>query len=372
MIGIYCHHTSVFSHNTGIQRCVRATATALHHQHELIVPLVWNHTKNCFCLANQKALEHLSLWGGPPLDSWCLQFPPRGSWIVVIELISGPNQPSQSQLIASADENGWKSLAVFHDDIPLSWAGVSAKFHSKYMLGLANYNVVLATSSFTRIALEKFWVENGLLAIKTKLSALTLAAEIPAVPRKYSQPINSSEPLRLLFVGSLEPRKNHASLFKAMAWLQAHSELFFELVLVGWQNDVEVLAKLKRAQLIGLPIVYEGEVSDQYLVELYANSNFSIYPSLLEGFGLPVMESCWLGTPCIASAVPALLDQKGVTGCFVLDKVDWFSIASALLALQKQQDMLDKLNENVNKMELKTWSEYASALLLNIQKYNTP
>jgi len=254
----------------------------------------------------------------------------------------------------------------------LSWAGVSAKFHSKYMLGLANYNVILATSSFTRIALEKFWVENGLLAIKTKLSALTLAAEIPAVPRKYSQPINSSEPLRLLFVGSLEPRKNHASLFKAMAWLQAHSELFFELVLVGWQNDVEVLAKLKRAQLIGLPIVYEGEVSDQYLVELYANSNFSIYPSLLEGFGLPVMESCWLGTPCIASAVPALLDQKGVTGCFVLDKVDWFSIASALLALQKQQDMLDKLNENVNKMELKTWSEYASALLLNIQKYNTP
>ena len=370
MIGIYCHHTSVFSHNTGIQRCVRATATALHNKGELIAPLVWNSTANCYCLANQKALEHLSLWGGPPLDSWCLQFPPRGSWIVVIELISGPNQPSQSQLLVSADENGWKSLAVFHDDIPLSWAGVSAKYHSKYMLGLADYNIVLATSSYTRIGLENFWYQNGLLSVKTKLTALPLAAEIPAIPRKYSQRLNLTEPLRLLFVSSLEPRKNHAALFKAMAWLQAHSELFFNLVLVGWPNDSQVLAKLERAQVIGLPIVYEGMVSDQYLVELYANSNLSIYPSLSEGFGLPVLESCWLGTPCIASAVPALLDQIGVSGCFVLDKVDWFSIASALLALQKQQDILDKLNENVNKMELKTWSEYASALLLNIQKYN--
>jgi len=371
MIGIYCHHTSNFPHNTGIQRCVRATATALHNKGELIVPLVWNPTANCYGLANQDALKHLSLWGGPSVDAWCLKLPARGSWIVVIELISGPNQPSQSLLRASADESGWKLLAIFHDDIPLSWAGVSAKYHSKYMLGLADYNIVLATSSYTRNALETFWYQNGLLSVKTKLTALPLAAEIPAIPRKYSQRLNLSEPLRLLFVSSLEPRKNHAALFKAMAWLQAHSELFFNLVLVGWPNDSQVLAKLERAQVIGLPIVYEGMVGDQYLVELYANSNLSIYPSLLEGFGLPVLESCWLGTPCIASAVPALLDQIGVTGCFVLDKVDWFSIASALLALHKQQDVLDKLNKNVNKMELKTWREYASALLLNIQKYNT-
>lgn len=370
MIGIYCHHTSIFPHNTGIQRCVRATASALHNQGELIVPLVWKPIAKCFGLANQEALEHLSLWGGPPLDSWCLQFPPRGSWIVVIELISGPNQPSQSKLIVSADENGWKSLAVFHDDIPLSWSVVSAKFHSKYMLGLANYNMVLATSSSTKIALEKFWVKNCLLSVKTKLTALTLAAEIPAIPRKYSQPINLSDPLRLLFVGSLEPRKNHAALFKAMAWLQAHSELFLNLVLVGWQNDAEVLAKLERAQVIGLPIVYEGVVSDEYLVELYANSNFSIYPSLLEGFGLPVLESCWLGTPCITSAVPALLDQIGVTGCYVLDKVDWLSIVSALLFLQKKQDILLQLNDNVNKMKLKSWREYASSMLTNIQEYD--
>ena len=370
IIGIYCHHTSIFPHNTGIQRCVRATATALHNQGELIAPLVWNATSNCFGLAGQDAIKHLSLWGGPAVDSWCLKLPTRGSWIVVIELISGPNQPSQSLLRASADESGWNLLAIFHDDIPLSWVGVSAKYHRKYMLGLADYNIVLATSSSTRNALENFWYQNGLLSVKTKLTTLPLAAEIPAVARKYSQGLNLSESLRLLFVSSLEPRKNHAGLFKAMAWLQAHSELFFNLVLVGWPNDSQVLAKLERAQDIGLPIVYEGMVSDQYLVELYADSNLSIYPSLLEGFGLPVLESCWLGTPCITSAVPALLDQIGVTGCFVLDKVDWFSIATALLTLQKHQDILDKLNKDVNKMELKSWREYASALLFNIQIYN--
>ncbi len=116
--------------------------------------------------------------------------------------------------------------------------------------------------------------------------------------------------------------------------------------------------------------MYEGVVSDEYLVELYANCNLSIYPSLLEGFGLPVLESCWLGTPCITSAVPALLDQIGVTGCFVLEKLDWFSIASALFNLQKQQDILVQLNENVNKMELKSWHKYAAELLSNIQEYD--
>jgi len=238
------------------------------------------------------------------------------------------------------------------------------------MLGLAHYNMVLATSRSTRTALEKFWDQYDLSLVTTKLATLTLAAEIPFLPRKYSEPWDLSLPLRLLSVGSLEPRKNHAALFKAMAWLQAHSELFFNVVLVGWPNNIEVLAKLERAQAIGLPVVYEGVVSDKYLAELYANCNLSIYPSLLEGFGLPVLESCWLGTPCITSAVPALLDQIGATGCYVLEKLDWFSIASALFNLQKQQDILVELNTNVNKMELKSWSEYVANLLTNIQKYD--
>ena len=362
MIGIYCNHTSIFPHNTGIQRCVRATATALHNQGELIIPFVWNNEFRCIEIASETAIAHLGLWGGPPVESWSFQALPAGHWIVVIELISGPNQPSQSNLRSLADSNNWKLMSLFHDDIPLEWGGAAAEFHSTYMKGLAKYDLVVSTSSISRSALETFWKKHS-ICVFARVETVGLAAEIPGVPQQPPQFTTFKPPLQALCVASLEPRKNHSALFKAIAWLSAHSNLAISFVLVGWPNHPGIVAMLRRAQSLRLPIIYEGSVNDVRLVQLYNTSNFSIYPSLLEGFGMPVLESCWLGKPCLAGGVPALIDLPFPTGCFVLSNVDWRSIAATLEQIQSHETILISLKKNIIKMELKSWSDYVINLL---------
>jgi glycosyltransferase involved in cell wall biosynthesis len=363
VIGIYCHHTSVFAHNSGIQRCVRATATAIHNLGNKITPLVWDNQLNSFAIAGKLAREHLSVWGGPSPDNWDLKFPPKGSWLIVIELISGPHQPSQSNLRAKADQFGWNLMAVFHDDIPLGWGEAPARFHSEYMHGLAKYERVLATSTVSKNAIITFWRKYRVSPLCKNVDIVSLAVQIPGQRRRFPSSFASSYPLNILCVGSLEKRKNHLAVLKAMTWLNAYSVCCFNLVLAGWPNDPEVLAYIKRAQSIGLSLEYEGSVSDERLVVLYEQADLTIYPSLSEGFGLPVLESCWFGKPCISSFVPCLSDQEIALGCLVLDKLDWLSISHALLKIYLDPYLLADLKSQIFSMRLKSWPQYGRDIL---------
>jgi glycosyltransferase involved in cell wall biosynthesis len=366
MIGIYCHHTSCFQRNTGIQRCLRATARALAEQGEAIVPLVWAQAKNGLGLANKASCEHLARWSGPGPQAWRLQAPPPGSWLLVVELISGLHQPPQTWLRRLADRCGWRLAAVFHDAIPLGWGGDAAKYHGAYMAGLAQYDLVLATSATTLVDLQSFWHQQ-LLEVRARLEALPLAAEIPGTLRQRPQPPAPGRlpgnPLRMLCVGSLEPRKNHRALLQALAWLQAQGQLHTSTQLVGWANDPRVLAQVQRAQALGLPLHWDGEATDEALLAHYAACDFTVYPSLQEGFGMPVQESLWQGRPCLTGQAPALLEQAQGGGCLVVDTSRWQGLAQAIASLQHQPQQLDQLAHQLLARPLRSWADYATAML---------
>ena len=83
----------------------------------------------------------------------------------------------------------------------------------------------------------------------------------------------------------------------------------FQLHLIGLANPKTggaALARLRALQAGGRPIRYEGPVGDAKVDEAYAACTFSVYPSLMEGFGLPVIESLAHGKPCICSARGAI------------------------------------------------------------------
>jgi glycosyltransferase involved in cell wall biosynthesis len=112
-----------------------------------------------------------------------------------------------------------------------------------------------------------------------------------------------------------------------------------------------------------LSLEYEGSVSDERLVVLYEQADLTIYPSLSEGFGLPVLESCWFGKPCISSFVPCLSDQEIALGCLVLDKLDWLSISRALLRIYLDPYLLADLKSQIFSMRLKSWPQYGRDIL---------
>lgn len=104
-----------------------------------------------------------------------------------------------------------------------------------------------------------------------------------------------------LFVGTVEPRKNVPALIEAWRPLRERVDL--------------VIAGRKRAdapEILSEPgLRVEGEVSETRLAELYSGASALVYPSLYEGFGLPVIEAMQCGTPVIASRDAALMEVSG-------------------------------------------------------------
>ena len=121
----------------------------------------------------------------------------------------------------------------------------------------------------------------------------------------------------LLCVGSIEGRKNHAALLDACESLWAR-DAQFELRLIGLANTetgAGALAKIDQLRLAGRPIRYDGPANDRTLEAAYRECAFTVYPSLSEGFGLPVAESLARGRACLCRTEGALGEIARGGGC---------------------------------------------------------
>jgi glycosyltransferase involved in cell wall biosynthesis len=117
----------------------------------------------------------------------------------------------------------------------------------------------------------------------------------------------------VLWVGSLEPRKNVGVLVAAFArLLAAEPELPHRLVLagpLGWLHDS--LLPAAEVAALGDRLLRPGRVSQAELRALYAGAELFAFPSRHEGFGLPVLEAMAQGTPVLCADIPALVEVSG-------------------------------------------------------------
>lgn len=183
------------------------------------------------------------------------------------------------------------------------------------------------------------------------------------LPRPASLP--PLEPDRFwLNVGTLEPRKNHRRLLQAYAHLRAQGLQTFPLVLAGgkgWlMNDLE-----KTLDELGLrqDVVLLGYVDDEALRWLYENCFAFIYPSLFEGFGLPVLEAMNLGAPVIASrvtSIPEIVEEAGI----LVDPLSEGEISQAMLQLFRERQLREALKKKTVQQARKfSWQVAARAVM---------
>jgi alpha-1,3-rhamnosyl/mannosyltransferase len=138
----------------------------------------------------------------------------------------------------------------------------------------------------------------------------------------------------VLWVGSLEPRKNVGTLVAAFARLVASTAVPHRLVLAGpsgWL--VEGLIPERERRRLGERIRVVGRVSDADLRALYGGADVFALPSRHEGFGLPALEAMVQGTPVLGADIPALREVTGGAARLVpADEVGaWHLALEALL-----------------------------------------
>lgn len=163
------------------------------------------------------------------------------------------------------------------------------------------------------------------LAASEAFAAPIDAAAGEAVRQQYRLPERF-----LLSVGTLEPRKNLRRLVAAYRTLDPAVRKNVPLALVGprgWELDA-ALGSLESASDVRVL----GHVSEEDLVRLYATCEVFCYPSLYEGFGLPVLEAMTAGAPVITSSVSSLPEVGGDAVTYA-DPRDEAAIATALARL---------------------------------------
>ncbi|MDK9698053.1 MAG: glycosyltransferase family 4 protein [Siculibacillus sp.] len=221
-------------------------------------------------------------------------------------------------------------LATF--DIP---SGFSRSFRTTYAailpLLLPRVEAILTVSHFTRDRLmdrfdlpaDRIHVTH--LAVDHDRFRLREPAEVEAFRTAHGLPARFA-----LFVGAMSGRKNVAGLLSA--WQAALGEIDpdVELIIAGGSGPSRVLEGTRLERLPPRTRLI-GHVADEDLPLLYAAASLFTYPSLYEGFGLPVLEAMASGTPVLTSSTTSLPEVAG-DAAVLIDPHDLDDIAAGLVA----------------------------------------
>lgn len=184
------------------------------------------------------------------------------------------------------------------------------------------------------------------------------AARVERTLRKYAL-----ERGYFLHVGTLQPRKNLDSLISAYERLPHAVRSQRQLVLVGKYGwNAEALCARLEALRAGGRVLWLDYVEDIELRALYAGSGAFIYPSLAEGFGLPVLEAFATGLRVVASDLPSLREVGGSHARYVSPR-DVDSIGEAMVGLHQTHEDVDASTTRRAHAKRFDWATCASRTL---------
>jgi glycosyltransferase involved in cell wall biosynthesis len=199
-------------------------------------------------------------------------------------------------------------------------------------------DMILANSAFTRAHFLRTFAHYPAARVKVMHLASRFIAAGPGLrPNVRSGGHAGFEPGKyFLCVGTIEPRKNHLRLFEAYARFCEVSRAEIPLVLAGGRGWlVDDAAEAAGRLGIGDRLILTGYLEDEALTWLYRNCLAFVYPSLFEGFGLPVVEALSLGAPVVtstASSLPEVADGAAL----LIDPLDTAGLSRALLRLWRE------------------------------------
>jgi glycosyltransferase involved in cell wall biosynthesis len=168
----------------------------------------------------------------------------------------------------------------------------------------------------------------------------------------------------VLSVGTLEFRKNHRRTLRAMVEAQRQGCRFKGVFAgtPGWLGR-EFIQEVAQYRDEGFDVEVHESITDAALNTLYTNAAFTMFCSLAEGFGLPIVESIAKGIPCITSDRGSMREiAEKIGGCQLVDPESEAGIAQAIKNLLEDRQAYDRLRAEARRAKWTTWREYTHEL----------
>jgi glycosyltransferase involved in cell wall biosynthesis len=171
----------------------------------------------------------------------------------------------------------------------------------------------------------------------------------------------------ILAVSTLEPRKNFKRIIECYIKLKQKNKIDEKLIIVGkhgwyFKDIINIPENLKNN------IVFKGYIPEEDLIQLYQSAKLFIYPSLYEGFGLPVLEAMACGCPTITSNNSSLPEVAG-DAAFYIDPESEFQIMEGILKLSGDDNLRQNLaQKGLTQVKKFTWSQCAEKTISLYEK----
>lgn len=261
-----------------------------------------------------------------------------------------------------------RMVPLLHDMIPLhAFAHREQKiFTSNFMHDncrvLHHSDLVLTNSEFTRSEISHFG-DRGHFPSLPEVVAVPLSHEL----RTTQEPMAMTMPKApyLMCVGTLTGRKNLECVMDALLTLSEQNKSVPDLVLAGARRKrAEQYVRQPRFSALQGKIHFWRDPNQTELRALYENALALVIPSYMEGWGLPLGEALWVGTPGLASTAPALKEVGGDLARY-FDPASPAELAALIDQLQSDPAEYAALKARIGsaRSQLRSWGDVASDIL---------
>jgi glycosyltransferase involved in cell wall biosynthesis len=362
-------HTARAGLATGIQRVARETVKRWNTVHDLRL-VGWDHEyQHLRLLTPSECTKALTGTGRAPKgDAPDVVVVPWESTYLLPEL--SPERPRNERIAALAQFARCRTGVIGFDCVPMTTAETTALgVGEAFATNLAAVRHMDAVSTISAAAGVEYGGWRKMLSSVgqegPEISVNLLPSEVPSsspadLDAARAQLTIPGLPM-VLCVGTHEPRKNHLALLHA-AELLWRDGVRFNLVLVGgrsWNNG-RFNDELALARGRNRPVETITTMSDALLGAAYRLARCMVFPSLNEGFGLPIAEALSCGTPVITSGYGSMSEIAVGGGALLVDPRDDRSIATAMRTVLTDNEVHSELVAAARARPRRSWEQYAN------------
>jgi glycosyltransferase involved in cell wall biosynthesis len=260
-----------------------------------------------------------------------------------------------------------QTVFILYDMIPFlkDYRHLNAVYMSFFNLFFLSSKKLICISEFTRSEFLYYCSEKKIETIPPTCSVLLPYQYRCSSFIKYEK---TYDEIVILVPGTIEPRKQQVIVFESfLKFIQKYPDIKVKIITFG---RIEDKLKDRVFELIcssNKKIEYLDIIDNKKLEHLYKVASFSCFVSYYEGFGLPIAESLWRGTPVLTANYGSMKEVASVGGCYTINTKNKDDIYNALEEMILHPEILEKLTKEIDSSRLTTWEDYTLQILNEIE-----